>query len=128
MPANGFLQIRVFTSQAKTPIRGAAVNVTERLEKGSRLLAAEITDENGLTGVLALPAPEASLSQSPGAQQPWRKVDITVDQPRYERILVENVQIFAGTLTEQELELIPYGEMPESWSLTEIFDVSAQPL
>ncbi len=128
MPANGFLQIRVFTSQAKTPIRGAAVNVTERLEKGSRLLAAEITDENGLTGVLALPAPEASLSQSPGAQQPWRKVDITVDQPRYERILVENVQIFAGTLTEQDLELIPYGEMPESWSLTEIFDVSAQPL
>lgn len=128
MPANGFLQIRVFTSQAKTPIRGAAVNVTERLEQGSRLLAAEITDENGLTGVLALPAPEASLSQSPGAAQPWRKVDITVDQPRYERILVENVQIFADTLTQQDLELIPYGEMPESWSLTEIFDISAQPL
>ena len=55
-------------------------------------------------------------------------MDITVDQPRYERILVENVQIFAGVLTQQNLELIPYGELPESWNMTEVFDISDQPL
>lgn len=128
MPDNGFLQIRVYTSRAQMPICGAAVNVTQRLDRGSRLLATEITDENGLTQVLAIEAPAPDESRSPGKEQPWTKVDITVDQPRYERILVENVQIFAGILTQQNLELIPYGEQPESWSMTEIFDISAQPL
>ncbi len=128
MPTNGFLQVRVYTSRAQTPISGAIINVTQRIKGGSRLLASELTNENGLTGVLAIEAPEASQSQSPGNVQPWTKVDITVDQPRYERILVENVQIFAGVLTQQNLELIPYGELPESWNMTEVFDISDQPL
>ncbi len=128
MPENGYLSVRVYVSEAELPVEGVAVTVTQPSENGSRLLAARLTDESGKIGQIAIAAPDRSESQSPGTQKPWTTVDITADHPNYERILVENVQIFAETQTEQNLTLIPHSRRPEAWNLTEIFNVTAQPL
>ena len=128
MPENGYFSVRAFVSGAELPVEGVSVTVTQPTENGSRLIAARLTDESGKIERLSIPAPGRSESQAPGNVKPWTSVDITADHPDYERILVENVQIFAGVLTEQNLELIPHDERPEAWNVTEVFDVTAQPL
>lgn len=128
MSATGYLSVRVFTSSAQLPISGATVSVTQKTEGGDRLLATRITDESGKIPPSAIPTPPVTESQVPGNAQPFAAVDVTVDTPGYERILVEDAQIFPGILTVQDLELIPIEAQPEVWNMTQIFPVTAQPL
>ena len=128
MPNNGFLRVRVYTSGAQLPVEDATVTVTQPGTSGSRLLATRITDESGLIPVLPIPAPLESESQSPGTPSPYTTVDVTVDHPEYERVLIENVQIFSGILSEQNVPLIPIEERPPVWNLTEVFRVTPQEL
>ena len=46
----------------------------------------------------------------------------------FEQIEIEDLQVFANTVTEQNLELIPLPELPETWSRAEIFRTPAQNL
>ena len=51
-----------------------------------------------------------------------------VDQPGYDRIIVENAQVFTGIQTLQEFMLIPTPQLPDNYSRTETFVVPAQTL
>lgn len=128
MSASGNLIVRTYTSSAQVPLEGVAVTVTEAAQNGTRLLAARLTDESGRIEPITIPTPERSESQSPGNKIPFTTVNITADHPEYERIVVDNVQIFPGVLTLQDLELIPVGERPEAWNITEVFDIPPQTL
>lgn len=128
MAATGLLTVRVYTSNAELPISGATVHVTQKTEKGDQLLATRITDESGKTTPIIIATPDRSESLTPGAAAPFTNVDITVDEPNYERALIENVQIFAGILTQQNLELLPNDAQPDAWNMTEIIPITAQPL
>lgn len=128
MPSNGFLRVRVFTSDAQLPVEDATVTVTQPADRGSKLLATRITDESGLIDLLPIPAPERQESLQTGATAPYAFVDIIVDHPEYERVLVENAQIFSGVISEQNIALIPIEERPQVWNLTEIFRITPQPL
>lgn len=128
MTENGTLTVRTYTSSAQLPIEGAVVTVTQPTDNGTRLLASRITDRSGNIAPISIATPERSQSLSAGTSAPFTQVDITVDFPDYERILVENAQIFSGVVTQQELELIPIEERPSVWNMTEVFQVTAQPL
>ena len=128
MPNNGYLRVRVYTSVAQLPVEDATVSVTQPGTRGTRLLATRITDESGLIPLLTFSAPPASESQTAGTSGPYTSVDIMVDHPDYERVLIENVQIFSGILSEQNIPLIPIEERPPVWNLTEVFPISPQEL
>ena len=128
MAENGYLTVRVYTSQAQLPIEGASVTVTQSTPNGTRLLAARITDRSGSVSPIAIETPDKSESLQAGIRIPFTSVDITADYPGYERILVENAQIFSGILSQQNLELIPIEERPEFFNMTEVFDVTSQEL
>lgn len=128
MTENGTLTVRTYTSSAQLPIEGAVVTVTRPTNNGTRLLASRITDRSGTIEPIYIPTPDRSQSLSAGSSAPYTQVDITVDFPDYERILVENAQIFSGVVTQQELELIPIEERPSVWNMTEVFQVTAQSL
>lgn len=128
MASNGYLRVRVYTSAAQIPVEDATVTVTQTAERGSKLIATRITDESGLIEALTIPAPERAESQQAGAPLPYDFVDIVVDHPNFERVLVENAQIFSGVLSEQNIALIPIEERPELWNVTEIFRITPQPL
>ncbi len=128
MPNNGFLRVRVYTSYAQLPIEDATVTVTQPGSSGSRLLATRITDESGLIPVLTIPTPPATESQSAGTANPYTTVDITVDHPDYERVLIENAQIFSDIISEQNIPLIPIEERPTVWNLTAVFPITPQEL
>lgn len=128
MAENGYLAVRTYTSDAELPIEGANVIVTQRTPNGTRLIASRITDRSGNISPITIAAPNRSESQQSGNAAPYSEVDISVDYPNYERILVENAQIFPGVITQQNIKLIPIEERPEVWNLTEVFQVTAQPL
>lgn len=128
MAENGILTVRTYTSAAQLPVEGALVTVTHPTDNGTRLLASRITDRSGTIEPISIAAPDRSQSLSAGTSAPFAQVDITVDSPGYERVLVENAQIFSGVVTQQELELIPIEERPSVWNMTEVFQVTAQPL
>ena len=129
MSAQGYLVAYTYTSDALIPIEDATVTVTLRTSSGlMELLAIRLTDESGKTDQLTTPTPDLSASQSPSLEQPFTSVDITAEHPLYERIIVEDVQIFPDTVTNQNLQMIPLDEAPEAWNQTEIFEVPPQNL
>lgn len=89
-----------------------------------------ITNRNGtFDAPVSIDTPDLSASQTPDSDViPFSTVNIYARLAGYEEIFVENVQVFANTITDQNLELIPLSEFPESFNLSERFDTQAQNL
>lgn len=127
MPANGYIQIHAFTSNAQIPLKDVAVSVTDA---GGAAIALRLTNRSGeLDKPLTIEVPDLSASQSPDTGIiPYTTVNIYARAQGYEEIFIENVQVFADTVTEQNLELIPLSEFPDSFNKSEQFDTQTQNL
>ncbi len=128
--AIGSIISRVYTSDSEIPLNNAAVSIMRRNPDNTmELLAFRLTNYDGLTDAFPIEAPDASLSQTSGAAvEPFAVVDMMAEQVGYDRILTENVQVFAGVETRQDFELIPTAELPDIYDRTEIFNITAQGL
>ena len=89
-----------------------------------------MTNRSGLLDApIEIDVPELSASQQPDTGIiPFARVNIYARLPGYEEIYIENVQIFADTTTDQNLEMIPLSELPELRNKSERFDTPAQNL
>lgn len=129
MGSEGRVLVRVSAAENAIPLEGATVVVTRR---GSgavlELLGLRSTNADGQTTPVLVSTPDRELSEAPSDERSWSSVDITADMPGYERVIVENVQVFPGVTTIQEFALIPLEDYPDQWSKTEIFDVTPQEL
>lgn len=129
MSAVGYLTVHTYASTARIPIPGVTITVTKRLENGGTdLIAVRITDESGIIEPIPIETPDSSESTGPGTRAPFTIVDLTADHPGYERILIENLQIFGGIETTQGLAMIPNSQFPETWNMTEVFQITPQNL
>lgn len=92
-------------------------------------IAMRITDRNGLIAPIQIPVPDRaeSLTPDPG-ERPYTAVNLFARLKGYEQVEVENVQVFADTVTDQELEMIPLSELPSTWDQTAIFQTPPQNL
>ena len=103
-----------------------AINVTTP-EKTA--LAMRLTDRNGQIEPVEIMVPDLSESQAPDPPEtPYATVNLYARLDGFEQIEVEDLQIFANTVTDQNLEMIPLSELPESFSQTELFRTPAQNL
>lgn len=112
MQATGTLSVRVFTSQAQIPLEGATVVVAAPGEEGKwKLLSIQNTDSSGKIRTIVIDAPALGESTSPGGLPgpgaPFAQCNVWAEQPGYAMLQVENVQIFPGVETVQDMELIP---------------------
>ena len=129
METQGTISIRAFTSRAQIPVQGATAAVTRPTGQGRhQLVALRVTDENGLTQPVALPAPALSQSDHPGGERPFAVCDIWVEHTGYRMLHVEGVQIFPGVETVQDMMLIPLGEGESSLQHRGTRDITAQSL
>lgn len=128
MQAQGTLVVRLFTSAAQIPLQGATVTVTKRLPDGkTKLLAVRVTNFDGFTDPVSIDTPPMTESQSYQAGLvPYSVVDIRVERTGFDRVIVENAQVFANTQTRQEVALIPTPEEPSAFDRTETFLVPPQ--
>ena len=127
LSATGYLQVYAFTSNARIPLQNSAIAVTD---SNGNILAYRLTNRSGkLDQPIAISAPDLDESQAPNpGVQPFTTVNIYARNEDYELIRVENVQIFADTQTDQNLELIPLSEYPDSWNKEETFITTPQAL
>lgn len=104
-----------------------AVTVTD---KDGAAIAMRLTNRNGTLDVpIEIPVPDLAASQSPNPGfAPFTVVDLYARLENFEEIFIENLQVFAGVQTDQNLQLIPLAEFPEAWNKAEVFDTPAQNL
>lgn len=126
LPAEGKIQVHVYTSRAQIPVPGAAVAI---LDQNGELIAARITNQNGQIQPVTVQVPDVSESLDPNfSGQPFTAVKIKVLHPDFEQIEVDNAQVFSGVVTMQQLELIPLAAYPEEHDRVEYFNVPPQNL
>ena len=125
MPAFGYIQAKAYTSRAQLPVEDAAVSV---VDDNGRLLGLRTTNSSGLTTPIRLEVPDRSESQAPGTAKPFVTVNLYARAEDYEQVLARGIQVFADTVTTQELQFVPLSELPGSRNRVEIFDTPPQNL
>ena len=75
------------------------------------LYAVRVTDDSGIAPPLSVPAPDASLSESPGSMVlPFSVVRVRVFRDGFAPQEAEQVPIFAGIRSLQYFEMVPLSE------------------
>lgn len=124
--AIGYITVHAYTSYAQFPLKDVAISVTA---SDGTAIAMRLTDRNGQIQPIEIPVPARSMSLTPGSSEtPFTVVNLYARLRGYEQIEIENLQVFADTTTNQNLELIPLSELPGAWDQTEIFDTPRQNL
>ena len=126
MPATGYIQVHAYSSYAQLPLENVTIAVTAT---DGTAIALRLTDRSGQIAPIAIPVPDLAESQSPEPdEKPFTSVNLYAHLKGYEMIESENLQVFAGTTTLQNLEMIPLAELPQSWSQNVIFNTPPQNL
>lgn len=127
MSAKGYIQVHAYTSNAQIPLQYVAITVTDA--DGSAI-AMRLTNRSGqLDKPIEIDVPDLAAGLSPNTGIiPFVAVDLFARLENFELIHIEKLQVFPNTLTEQNLEMIPLSEFPDSWNESETFDTPAQNL
>lgn len=126
MSATGYITVRAYTSIAQFPLQNVAIAVTA---SDGTAIAMRLTDRNGLIDPIEIPVPDKAESQSPDPpERPYAIVNLYARLKGYEQIESENLQVFADTTTNQNLELIPLAELPQQWDQNVVYFTPPQNL
>ena len=126
LSATGYIQVHAYTSKAQIPLQGVAVMITY---PDRSAIAMRLTDRSGLIDPVPITVPDLAASQTPDTGIiPYTNVNIYARLENYEQIEAENVQVFADTVTLQNLEMIPLAELPDKWTKAELFKTPPQNL
>lgn len=130
MTQSGKLAVRVFASRAQLPVEGAAVVITQKTGNGKyRVLSVQETDRDGTTRPITVLTPDVGQSTSPNnGAEPFARCDIWVEHEGYELMVIEDVQVFPGEVSLQQVELEPLVR-GEGWTQqTQLRPIPAQTL
>ena len=126
MQATGYIQVRAFASEAQLPLKDTAIVVTAT---DGTAIAMRLTDRSGKITPIPIPVPDKAESQSPDpSERPYAVVNLYARLKGFEQTEAENLQVFAGTTTIQNLEMIPLSELPDQWDQMIIYDTPPQNL
>lgn len=106
----GYLIVQAYTARRALPVEGAHVTVSRTLPDGSTLKEIAVTDQNGKTRSIPLPAANPELSQKPGIEHPYITYNIQITADGYIPVRDFNVPLFGGITAIQPVELIPIPE------------------
>lgn len=127
LSAQGQIQVSAYTSSARIPLQDVAVTITDA---GGSAIAMRLTNRSGqFNEPITIEVPDRSASLTPDSGViPFTTVNLYARGENYEEIFVRNLQVFADTVTNQYLEMIPLSEFPESYNKSESFTVPPQNL
>lgn len=127
LSAKGYIQVHAYTSYAQIPLKDVAVSVTD---VSGAAIALRLTNRSGfLDSPIEIEVPDLSSGQTPNTGViPYAVLNLYGRIANYEAIEIENLQIFPGVTTLQNLEFIPLSELPDNWNKLEIFNTPPQNL
>ena len=127
LSATGYIQVHAYTSFAQIPLQDVAISITDA---SGAAIALRLTNRSGmLDAPVEIETPDMNSGQSPNTGIiPFAVVNLYARLKDYEAIEIENLQIFPGTTTVQNLEMIPLSELPQSFNKLEVFPTPSQNL
>ena len=129
MPQTGSLTVRAFTSNAQLPVSGATVIISSPEEDGRRkVLSIQTTDGSGVTTPVVLETPDKALSEGPGQAVPFSDYSLVVEHPEYYLATFEQLQVFPGVETVQNVPLVPLPQPSNGQDSTDPVVITPQPL
>ncbi len=125
--STGYIQVNAYLSDARIPLEDTAITI---LDDMGRTVALRMTNRSGqLDTPVAVSVPDLAASQQPGSsQKPYTTAELYAKRENLEEIHVEGLQVFADTVTTQDLEMIPLSELPEQWIKSQLFLTTPQNL
>ncbi len=111
---SGSLKVEAFASDRAFGVPSARVMVFLELPEGNVAVFDGLTDIDGSTESIRLPAPPRSLSQSPQTGQnprlPYAVYSVYVEHPDYVRAVFTNVPVFSGIESIQPVRMLAKAE------------------
>ena len=104
-PKSGYLTFQV--SSGAIPIPNAKLTVSKNIGDNMYIGKTLLTDINGKTSEIPLPAPDKSLSLSPGSYKPYSTYDISVSADGYLTEYFYDVPVFEDITSLQPVSLKP---------------------
>jgi hypothetical protein len=106
--SSGSLKVRTYTAGGALPLKNSVVRIMGVSEENVDSIYSLITDIDGVTKLVILPAPSALLSQTPGAiLTPYALYNIEITAPGYYTKRIFNVAVFDGVESVQNVNMIP---------------------
>ena len=103
----GNFKARAYTAGA-LPVENARVRIMGAEEENRGVAYSLVTDVDGITETIRLPAPSSSLSLSPSpSEPPYALYDLEVSADGYFSKRIYGVMVFSGVETLQEINMIP---------------------
>ena len=120
----GYLVVRVSTALGAIPLENATVNIRGNTEDSSGVLYSLLTDRDGLTQKVSLPAPPRELSEHPGEAVPFSSWNIDVFKEGYVPVSFQNVPVYSSIVSVQPAVLVP---ISERFDVGRTYNESVQP-
>ncbi len=118
--------MHAYASYAQIPLQDVSVTVSAA---DGTAIALRLTDRSGRIEPIPIPVPDRAESLTPNpSERPFATVNLTARLRDYEQIFVDDIQVFPGVTTDQDLALIPLSELPATRSKSETFNTSQQNL
>lgn len=110
---SGALSVRAYSAAEAEPIPGALVRIRGAEELNRFVIRSLVTDRDGVTEKVTLPAPSRSYSLSPGsAEMPYAIYDIEISKDGFYTKRIFSVAVFSGINSVLPINMIPTGDYP----------------
>ncbi len=107
----GTFSARAYTAGGALPIDGAVVRIMGAEEANRLVSFSLLTDRDGRTERISLPAPSKIYSEVPDpSEAPYYLYDLEISKEGYYPKRLFGITIFPDTYTEQMINMIPKGE------------------
>ena len=103
----GYIVVHVTTAQGAIPLSGALVRITGATSQNSCVRFSLITDAEGRTEKVALPAPDSSLIRG---EMPFAAYDIEITKPGFVPVVFSDVPVYGAITSIQPVIMIPVSE------------------
>lgn len=103
----GKLRVEVKSANRAVPIEDALVVITKQSVTGNELLSIMLTNPNGETRTVAIPAPAKEISETPSDPTPFAKVNVNTYKKGFYEVENSDIPIFAGVTSIQPVNMIP---------------------
>ena len=106
--SSGSLRVRAYTASEALPVEGAVVRVMGATEDNRLVSFSSITDRDGLSDLMTLPAPDLGYSLSPDpAEMPYSLYDLEISAEGYFTKRIKGMTVFSGINSIQLVNMIP---------------------
>lgn len=126
--SSGKIVVQARTASGTQPVPEAAVIIYKNRDGNNEVVSFSLTNQDGTTPTLSLPAPKRADAQTPSDSLPFADYNIAVRHPMFYTAILNNVQVFGDELTIQAVELIPLPEFVNEQDITRTVNIPKQNL